>query len=302
LIGALHDNVITAYAHLGRLDAVQEGYTKAVALLGDDPTAGIEFYGISPLLNMASAWFYALILMGRFGKAERELTRAREMAKQHRQLDVLCYVEAEMVFLARLGGNVVQPLDHARIATELAEKVGNAFAGVFASWALGMAHGLAGDWPAAIAALQRAVTLARDRRAWLIIEPTLLAYLAESYAHAGDARLARARAEEALALAQQRETRAQELDAQLALARVRRCAEGLSARPAIDAALERVLALVRQTGARGFEPHVHLERAELARLAGDEVPCQRELREAHRLFTEMGASIRAAEVARDLGL
>ncbi len=82
---------------------------------------------------------------------------------------------------------------------------------------------------------------------------------------------------------------------------VHRRAEGLIARPAIEVALERALALVRETGARGFEPHIYFERAELAKLTGDEATRQRELREAHRRFTEIGAPIRAAEVARELG-
>lgn len=43
------------------------------------------------------------------------------------------------------------------------------------------------------------------------------------------------------------------------------------------------------------------ERAELARLTGDEATRERELREAHRLFTEIGAPLRAAEVAKELG-
>jgi len=51
-----------------------------------------------------------------------------------------------------------------------------------------------------------------------------------------------------------------------------------------------------------FDPFVCLERAELARLSGDEAPRQRELREAHRLFTEIGAPMRAGEVAKELGL
>jgi hypothetical protein len=42
------------------------------------------------------------------------------------------------------------------------------------------------------------------------------------------------------------------------------------------------------------------ERAELARLRGDDTARQREFREAHRLFLEIGAPIRAAEVARML--
>jgi len=41
---------------------------------------------------------------------------------------------------------------------------------------------------------------------------------------------------------------------------------------------------------------------ELARLTGDEATRERELREAHRLFTEIGEPIRAADVAKNLGL
>ena len=42
------------------------------------------------------------------------------------------------------------------------------------------------------------------------------------------------------------------------------------------------------------------ERAELARLSADGAARERELREAHRLFTEIGAPIRAAEVVKEL--
>jgi hypothetical protein len=43
---------------------------------------------------------------------------------------------------------------------------------------------------------------------------------------------------------------------------VHRRPEGLIAQPAVEAAL----VLVRETGAPGFEPHLFLKRAELARL------------------------------------
>jgi hypothetical protein len=49
------------------------------------------------------------------------------------------------------------------------------------------------------------------------------------------------------------------------------------------------------------EPFLHVERAELARLVGDEAQRERELREAHQLFTEIGAPVRAAEVAKEFG-
>ena len=55
------------------------------------------------------------------------------------------------------------------------------------------------------------------------------------------------------------------------------------------------------SGAKSYEPFLHVERAELAKLTGNEAAGERELREAHRLFTEIGAPIRAAEVAKELG-
>ncbi len=51
-----------------------------------------------------------------------------------------------------------------------------------------------------------------------------------------------------------------------------------------------------ESGGAMEEPFIRLELAELARLTGDANARQRELREAHRLFTDMGAPIRAAQV------
>jgi hypothetical protein len=96
-----------------------------------------------------------------------------------------------------------------------------------------------------------------------------------------------------------RQTRIDECVASLALARVLVQAEGTRARAEIEAAVVRGLALVEETGAALYKPRFHVERAELARLLGDEPMYRRELREAHRLFTEMGATMRAEEVARD---
>jgi hypothetical protein len=54
------------------------------------------------------------------------------------------------------------------------------------------------------------------------------------------------------------------------------------------------------SGAKSYEPFLCLERAELARVVDDEASRQRELGEAHRLFTEIGAPIRAEQVAKEL--
>jgi hypothetical protein len=56
-------------------------------------------------------------------------------------------------------------------------------------------------------------------------------------------------------------------------------------------------AAVEETGARVCLPFVHAARAELV---GDAGTYQSELREAHRLFVEMGAPAQAEAVARRL--
>jgi len=45
---------------------------------------------------------------------------------------------------------------------------------------------------------------------------------------------------------------------------------------------------------------IHVELAELARLGGDEVTRERELQQAHRIFTEIGAAAHADRLAGDL--
>lgn len=84
------------------------------------------------------------------------------------------------------------------------------------------------------------------------------------------------------------------------MARVLLRQEGVAAAAAIRAALDRAEALIRETGAKNYQPFIHLERAELARLEGDADARVRELRAAHRLFVAMGAPIRVEQVEREL--
>jgi hypothetical protein len=84
--------------------------------------------------------------------------------------------------------------------------------------------------------------------------------------------------------------------------RALRESRGLEATSEIAATLAEADAWLEMSGAKSYAPFLHVERAELARLTGDEVTREHALREAHRLFTDIGAPIRAAEVAKELGL
>ncbi len=107
-------------------------------------------------------------------------------------------------------------------------------------------------------------------------------------------------ADEALAEARQNGGRLFEMDALLTRARALLCSQGASCAAEVGCTLAEASELIDETGARSREPVVHEVSAELARLIGDEANRERELREAHRLFTEMGATAHAERLAREL--
>jgi hypothetical protein len=113
----------------------------------------------------------------------------------------------------------------------------------------------------------------------------------------GDTQRALITAEQAVALAVGRRAKGSELQSRVALAQALRTAHGVTAASAIDSELRRCLALVAETGAGTLEPRVRLELADLARLRGQRDEHERELREAQRLFVEIGAPALAASVA-----
>jgi hypothetical protein len=92
------------------------------------------------------------------------------------------------------------------------------------------------------------------------------------------------------------------IEAQLLQAEFWLRTEGAEARQQIDKVLESVATWIEETGAGAFAPQLHELRAELARLFGDQAARKRELREAHRLCAEMGATGYAERLARELGL
>ncbi len=103
-------------------------------------------------------------------------------------------------------------------------------------------------------------------------------------------------------MARRRGTKFYEGIAHITRARVLLRTEGATASGAIETDLNEAQTLVEETGGRSQQPFIHEERADLARLTGDDATHQRELREAHRLFTKMGATGHAERLAKELGL
>jgi hypothetical protein len=183
-------------------------------------------------------------------------------------------------------------------AVDYAERTGSHNLRIFAYLNLGLAKVLGGAWHDAHEVLATALTIGRERRL-SAHEGGVLSVMAAAHLGLGDRGGALTLAEEAVAVCPRSGARLWEFSPLLTRIRALRETRGLQATRDIEAALSEADAWLEMSGAKSYEPFLRVERAELERLTGDEATRQRELRDAHRLFTEIGAPIRAAEVARE---
>jgi adenylate cyclase len=243
-----------------------------------------------------------LALVGRWPEAAAAFQSEIERARKDQQLEQLAWAGPTYVVFCSYLGDTQVALDHARQGVEIAEKLGDPLMRTHAYVSLGLAYWRVGSYAEAVTALERARAILQESHAGLEYEPQIATALAKAYVDNGDTGRALREAEKAVTLVLQRRLRHLEPAAHHALGYVLLRARGLEGRSAIEAALGDALRCSQETGIRMFEPYLCLERAGLARLTGDEATRERELREAHRLFMEIGAPIRAAEVAKELGL
>jgi predicted ATPase len=250
--------------------------------------------------NNVSRGFRGMMLtfMGHLEEAERDLTRAIHIASE--QGKTFSWMHANLVDLAFFSGQKEMALVQARAAIESAESYGSPYFAVNAYRALGRAHLENGDSAEAIDALEHSLELIRETRSSLQLEGVVLGTLAEAYLETGDEARARESAEEAVRSTQGTHARLHECGALLALSGVLIRTDGEKAREAIESVLGRLSELITETGATTYAPLLHLERAKLAGVTGDQPTHERELREAERLFTEIGAKERAKSVSERL--
>jgi len=156
------------------------------------------------------------------------------------------------------------------------------------------------EWGQAAETLERPVLEMQTRRVSRMLEALALDRLAEALLGAGDLVGAETRAREALEAARVRGIRMGSRGP-LLLARIVARARGATARAEVEQLLEESVAYLEETGARAWVPMLHETRAELERACGDTAAATRELREAQRLYAEMGATGHIERLARELG-
>ena len=270
----------------GQLEKAIEMTERLLATPPDDPMVGADLLYFSPYIWMVVQHGFLLGYLGRMGDSARRLREALELARAHDDVETAGWVHGGHVRLASLTGDLSIIGTHAEQSVEIAERIGSSFSQVIAYSNIALAHVLREDYDAAIEAAARAVEVARERNIGLEWIPLALAAQAQAYLGAGDRR-ARPTAEEAASLARAANEPIIEAEALLVLSRILiRAGSYAEAKEA----LSRTLSLIERTGARAIAPAAHEELAELARRIGDDETHQHELREAHRLYTEMGAT------------
>src|SRR5215211_470867 len=285
---------------LGRLREALATIERGLELAAGDPRLGADTLFVSPYAWSIMTKSFLLAYLGRLKDAANGLDSAMQLARDQGDVEVLGYAHANRAWLARQTGEVESALGHARQAVDIAERMGNAYARTQAYSCLALAHVSHEEWDEAVEAGEQSLAISRERRTGLQFLPWTMATLGEAYLARGDGSRARTTAEDAVALARERHLRLLEPITLLSLARVLLASEGARARAEVKASLSRALVLAKEMEARSEEPLVHVELAELARAIGDDAGREEELREAHRLFAEIGADRHKAALAREL--
>jgi adenylate cyclase len=284
-------------ASAGRLREVLERADALMALSGSDPRFGAEILHFSPYVWLRMLRGTVLHWMGRASEGRRDLEEALDLATK---CDLGLNQQMAHNFLAfwwAETGVADAALRHARQAVDLAERIGGHLFRAMAYYALGAAHRCGAQWDEAVSALDHARTIAHEHQ---FVGLFTASSLAQARLARGEIDAARALALEAVDNDRRVGARVNECRAQLVLAQVLLHSDGATARSAVETALARAAALIEETGAVMYLPQLHLGRAELAQTLGDDAQRLQELREAHRLFVEMGATGHAERISRQL--
>ena len=275
-------------------------FEEVVELAAGDARVGTETLGWGVLGFALANRLMLRAWSARFDTLEADAERVASLAAEQASLEISGHAHFYPALAEEARGDAVRTAAHARALFTLRERAVNVLLGHMAEGALGMALLLDREWAQAAETFERLLADIQARRVGRWIEPLALDRLAEALLGTGDLAAAEARAREVRELAHTRRGR-HGSRGPLLLARIVARARGASARAEVEQLLEESVAYIGETGARAWVPLIHEARAELESACGDAAAAERELREAQRLYAEMGATGHAERLARELG-
>jgi adenylate cyclase len=274
---------------------------QCVAERPEDPLAGREIFGSSPWIFTVMLRYWPLGQLGRLDEAGEALRQGIELAREYGQLELLSWGLGLRAVHGEWSGETATALASARQSVEIAERMGvPLMLSLTLAW-LGDALRLEQRYPEALEVYQRALDLMRTKRVALTQEHFVVRGQALVDSALGGHEKAIVRARSALEESVRGGNRLAEGFARLTLARVLLSAGDPSRHDEVERTVERAEALYNETGMRVHLPPLLEVRAALAERRGNSQEAGQKLREAHRLYSEMGATGHAERLERELG-
>jgi tetratricopeptide (TPR) repeat protein len=285
---------------LGDLEPALRWADETLRLVGDDTELGIATSGTPIRTWSLVRRGVARAQLGRPEEGRRDVEEAVRLGRDRGHGEVTAWALTLRCWIDELTGVFDETLGRAQQALEYAERVQSPFTQNVAHQTMGLAHLLRGEPREAVELLELSDRFRRERQTGLYAGPAEIADLAAANLAVGEVERARALADEALAFAERGGAWMRGARVHLVRAQILRESEGRAARDEIEATLARADALIREKGARAWAPFVLEERARLAESLGDAASAGRHLRDAHRLFADLGAVGHAERLAAEL--
>jgi class 3 adenylate cyclase/tetratricopeptide (TPR) repeat protein len=251
-----------------------EAISYALTLAADDPTIGSGLAFVCPLAHAYGHRGQNLGYQGELDRAHQDFARAIELAHEHDDPETECATYANLALLEAHVGDYDAALGHAAQGRAIADLAGNAIHVIASSVPAGVAEAGTERFADALARAQSDLATIRAHRIGLYYEPLLLATVARSKLGLADPDGALAAAEEAVAIAVARGLGACALAAPITLSQVLLATGGVAAGERVDDVLAGAARVVRESGARLFEPQIHRELAALGRLRDDDATAE----------------------------
>jgi tetratricopeptide (TPR) repeat protein len=305
-IGSSDLEVMTLTGLVPAADACGDSRTlelleRGIELTGRDPSVGRAGLFFSPYLFFRTFRGRRLAYGARFEESANDILEVLRTVDSHDDAVARMSANTNYIQCKFLSGNYAGALAYGRAAVETADRVGRTFEIAAQTWH-GKAAVLEEEWDMAVEILEDCRRrAAEDTSGYRFSDSYLLSHLARAYAGRGDAD-ARSAGEQAVSVARESGAVGFETEAQTAFARALLAIGSVDDAPLIESALARAEECATKAGWLAYLPMVAEERGRLARLRGDEAATDRAMREAHRVYSESGATGHAARLARELGV
>ncbi len=282
-------SMIHMMVHSGELDAAIALAREAETLIDSDTTVGAEITGFSPLGLVIANRGFAAMHRGDLTSAMNLLDRARRIAEERSEIDLLIPVETYTALLWYFIGDGTQAVAHARRSVELAEASVQSNLSIGAHGALGIAYTMTEQWEEAIATLELSLAGSKKAHAGKFLDSAHLAHLAIAQYGAGRQQAAIDSAQRAVTLCEERHSVLTMITALLAQARCLRLVDPDASAMALGRARE----IVERSNANVFAPMLLEESANQALAKGDAKLWRTLLAQAQQTYAGIGAGAHA---------